>query len=67
MRLITFPKCVIIMSSNRKFKSLNITNKKYCPRVKKSNWKMATTEGHEIISNRKIKLHILKIAFNPVI
>lgn len=39
MHLITFPKCVIIMSSNRKIKSLNITNKKIAPELRKATGK----------------------------
>lgn len=54
------------MSSNRKIKSRNITNKKL-PTSYDNQLKMATTEGHKIIFNRKIKMYSLNITFNPAI
>lgn len=44
------------MSPNRKIKSWNITNKKL-PKSYDNQLKMATIEGHKIISNRKIKMY----------
>lgn len=52
MCTVTFPKCVLIMSSKRKIKSLNITNKKLAKNYH-NQLKMATTEGHKVIFHRQ--------------